>query len=261
MSAHATSLRMAYTRAFQAFLEDGSETALHAAYELGRDAVSQELGLLDLAHVHHEALLGELARATDSDDGLRLTRAAADFLLEVLSAYEMVRRGVAEALETVAVERRQAAMLRQLSTLLADAGLAVHARSSIEEMLQLVAEQARELTHAVWCLALADVGRGDTSMTLASDDSAPSDPSGIAREALAALEEDAASNDVVEVEMPSARRRVLAVPLATLDKHLFGVLVVATEEERDFTDLDRAVLVHIGQMTSAALERAKSYDR
>ena len=43
---------------------------------------------------------------------MRLTRAAADFLLEVLSAYEMVRRGLAETLETVAVERRQAAILR-----------------------------------------------------------------------------------------------------------------------------------------------------
>jgi GAF domain-containing protein len=261
MSAKATALRTAYTLAFRAFLEDESETALHAAYELGRDAVSRELGLLDLAHAHHEALLAELAHAAKPDDALRLTRAAADFLLEALSAYEMVRRGLAETLETVAVERRQAAMLRQLSTLLADATLAVHSRSSIEEVLQLVAEQVRELTHAAWCLAHADIGLGDVSTTVAHAGSAPPGPANIVREALAALDQGAASTAFVDVETRSARGRVLAAPLATLDEHPFGVLAIAAEEERDFTELDRAVLVHIGQMTAAAIERATSYHR
>src|SRR5919204_2160383 len=261
MSAKATALRTAYARAFRAFLENESEAALHAAYELGRDAVSRELGLLDLAHAHHETLLAVLAPMTNSGDALRLTRAAADFLLEALSAYEMVRRGLAETLETVVVERRQAAMLRQLSTLLADASLAVHARSSIEEVQQLVCEHARELTHALWCIAQADIGLGDVSTTVACTGSAPSGPASIAREARAALDEDAASIPVVEVDTPSAGGSVLAVPLATLDEHPFGVLVIAAEEERDFSELDRAVLVHIGQMTSAAVERATSYHR
>jgi GAF domain-containing protein len=152
-------------------------------------------------------------------------------------------------------------MLRQLSTLLADASLAVHARSSIDEVLQLVSEQARELTHAVWCLAHAEIGLGDVATTVAYTGSAPSSPASIAREAHAALAEGAASAHVVEVDTPSAGGRVLAVPLATLDEHPFGVLVIAGEEERDFSELDRAVLVHIGQMTAAAIERAKSYHR
>jgi hypothetical protein len=53
MSARTAGLRTAYTRAFRAFLAEESETARHAAYQLGRDAVSQQLGLLDLAHAHH----------------------------------------------------------------------------------------------------------------------------------------------------------------------------------------------------------------
>ena len=44
-------------------------------------------------------------------------------------------------------------MSRQLSTFLADASLALDASESLEEMLQLVAEQARELVGAQCCVA------------------------------------------------------------------------------------------------------------
>ena len=57
----------------------------------------------------------------------------------------MVQRGYRAAREAARAERRQTEMSRQLSAFLADASLALDASDSLEEMLRLVAEQAREL--------------------------------------------------------------------------------------------------------------------
>ena len=82
-----------------------------------------------------------------------MTRAAGDFFLESLSSFEMVQRGFREAREAARLERRQTEMSRQLSSFLADASLALDASDSLEEMLRLVAEQARELVGADCCVA------------------------------------------------------------------------------------------------------------
>ena len=81
-----------------------------------------------------------------------MARAAGEFFLESLSSFEMVQRGFREAQEAARLERRQKEMSRQLSTFLADASLALDASDSLEEMLQLVAEQARELVGAECCV-------------------------------------------------------------------------------------------------------------
>jgi GAF domain-containing protein len=152
-------------------------------------------------------------------------------------------------------------MLRQLSTLLADASLAVHGQSSIEEVLQLVVEQARELTHAAGCLACAASGLGDPSPTVAHTRSAPPALQDLAREAFAAVNVGAESTDIVHVETSHGPAGVVTVPLRALDGQPIGVLAIAPRAERPFTELDKAVLVHIAQMTAAAVERATRYRR
>ena len=47
------------------YLRDPSERSLRVAYELGREAVSRQLSVLDLAVVHQEALLSALAEASE----------------------------------------------------------------------------------------------------------------------------------------------------------------------------------------------------
>ena len=143
----------AYASAFRDYLLDPGEATLRAAYELGREAVTRNLSVLDLAVAHHEALLSALADVSDSAEARGRTRAGGDFFLESLSAYEMVQRGFSEARESASLERRHIEMSRQLSTFLADASLALDASDSLEEMLQLVAEQARELVGADCCVA------------------------------------------------------------------------------------------------------------
>ncbi len=86
-----------------------------------------------------------------------MTRAAGDFFLEGLSTFEMVQRGFSEARQAALLERRQTELSRQLSTFLADASLALDAHDSLQEMLRLVAEQARELVGADCCVATVAV--------------------------------------------------------------------------------------------------------
>src|ERR687885_395045 len=104
-----------YSLAFASYARARNEADRQMAYDLGRDAVRSQLNVLDLALVHHEALSSALKCATSDKDIQQLTSAGADFLSEVLSAYEMVRRGYEEVRETALMERQHADRLRQLA--------------------------------------------------------------------------------------------------------------------------------------------------
>lgn len=232
-----------YGEAFAAFLAHSAEPELRAAYELGREAVTSELSVLDLAVAHHDALANALA---GTNDARAVAVAGGDFFLEALSAYEMVQRGFREARDAAAIERRQAELLRQLSNFLADASLAIGATDSLNEMLQLVAEQARELTRAEACLVTLDLERGRrvevASATEVDTWSRPHEAQVVAAAAASAEGE--------------GERPTLSQPLTTLDGRAIGSIEVFSGE---FTELDAAVLVQLAQMASAAVERRRLY--
>ncbi|HYZ76620.1 MAG TPA: phosphatase RsbU N-terminal domain-containing protein [Gaiellaceae bacterium] len=266
-------LRRSYPSALHAYLSEPNERTLHAAYELGREAVTRELGVLDLVLVHHEALAAAL-RTVDPENVDRLVRSAADFLLDSLSAFEMIRRAYAEARDAAALERRQAKMLRQLSSLLADASLALDTSGSLEEMLRLVAEQALELTQAGCCIA-AVMGTSDSpEVEAAAYDSADEQVAAFARSAdLPALARLVRSPDRAlrmsreELAAHPASRNAhppggwLAAALTTLDGRQIGWIQLLAHGDGDFTEVDEAVLAHLAQMTSATLERLRLYSR
>ena len=149
--------RSAYAAALLDYLLEPSEASLRVAYELAREAVSRSLNVLELADAHQQALMSVLLDASDAAEAQAIARAAGDFFLEGLSTFEMVQRGFAEARQAALLERRQTRLSRQLSTFLADASLALDASESLEEMLRLVAEQARELVGADCCVATVAV--------------------------------------------------------------------------------------------------------
>jgi hypothetical protein len=266
-----------YAQAFEAYLRDPSEATLRSAYELGREAVTRSLSVMDLATVHHDAL----AAVTAGDPGLmmRLARAR-EFLVESLGAFEMVQRGFRETRDAALVERRQADMLRQLSNFLADASLAIDASDTLAEVLQLVAEQARELTGADCCLVLLAEAAGLSRLEAASCADERSrcaaflrgvDHSALHSRAVAArgpgrLWGDELSREKVSAEThgpPEAESLPagwLWAPLAALDGREIGSVHVF-DGDGPFTDLDEAVLVHLGQMASAGIERALLYEQ
>ncbi len=86
-------LLRSYRAAFLRYLARREESALNAGYEIGRAALQAGLGLLDLVRVHHDVLIEVLAD-TLTEEGPAVAGAASDFLLEVLSSYEMVQRGL-----------------------------------------------------------------------------------------------------------------------------------------------------------------------
>lgn len=252
MNATIEEFRVAYAKAFRSYIFDATENNLRTAYELGREAVVRELSVLDLTLVHHDALLDALREAAPV--GIEhVTRAATAFVLESVSAFEMVRRGFNEARETAVLERRHAAMLRQLSGFLADGSLALATPDPVEEMLQLVTEQARELVGCDWCRVSVAVGRDDIREAISTSEMN-------ARSSLSHLREEVPRGAVATISA-GAGDDLLAAELTALDGRAIGSIELASKHDGDFNDFDEAVLTNLAQMVSAAVERIWLYQR
>jgi hypothetical protein len=89
-------LRRDYTPPFLAYLTQRDEAGLGAAYELGRDAMRQGVGLLDFVRVHNIVVADVLASARSAAAACDLAQAASVFLLEALASFEMAQRGFME---------------------------------------------------------------------------------------------------------------------------------------------------------------------
>ncbi|HXT42253.1 MAG TPA: PAS domain S-box protein [Candidatus Angelobacter sp.] len=86
-----------YQTALQDYLADEGEESLHEAYELGRHAVAEGLGVLDIAKIHQQVSLALLMPAFASGKGKRQAHAVEGFLMEALSPFEAHHRGFREA--------------------------------------------------------------------------------------------------------------------------------------------------------------------
>jgi signal transduction histidine kinase len=82
--------------AFRNYVRHPDESGLLSAYELGRRALADGLGVLEMARVVASVVqvIEELNGAEDRDDAVR---AAETFLVETLSPFEMAHRGFREA--------------------------------------------------------------------------------------------------------------------------------------------------------------------
>ena len=265
--------RAAYASALADYLADPSESSLRIGYELGREAVSRRLSVLELAVAHQEALVSVLVGASGSTETQQVTRAAGDFFLESLSSFEMVQLGFREAQEAARLERRQIEMSRQLSTFLADASLAIEA-FSLEEVLRLVAEQARELVDAECCVAtVAAAGRPRVAEAASYSEADRRWPGFVQWLDLFALYRvirlgggSVRSTDEELAALPPFRtvghrplEGWLAASLTALDGSELGAIQVFDKQDGSFTESDEAVLIHLAQMASAAVERARLY--
>jgi signal transduction histidine kinase len=128
-----------YRSAFGEYAQRGGEAALSRAYDLGRRAISEKKSLMEIASLHHQALHAMLADTQGAARHQKLLAAAAEFLAEALSPYEMAHRGVQDAIAT----------LRQLNETLEE---------EIKRIAYAVHDEAGQLLVAVH-LALADVAR------------------------------------------------------------------------------------------------------
>ena len=128
-----------YRSALCEYAARGGEAALRHAYELGRRALDDGKNLIEIAALHHQALLVLVKEAKTAERRASLLRAGADFLAETLSPYEMAHRGFHDAVKA----------LRQLNETLEE---------EIKRIAYAVHDEAGQLLVAVH-LALADVSR------------------------------------------------------------------------------------------------------
>lgn len=239
--------RRRYATALKVFVDDRTERSLRAAYELGRSAVAAHLGVLDIADTYRDSLSALLAQVP-ADETRAVATVASDFLTESLAAFEMIQRGSSEAWRAVLTERRRARMLRQLSALLADESLASKDRDSLGEILQVVAEQAREIAGAR--CASVYVGQETGS-----------------RDAIRTHSESNGTDDWLDItgaqtaasSLSAAGKAAICVPLLSLNGSALGCIRVEDKLGGNFSSADEAVLTHIAQMTAAAVERAQIY--
>jgi len=87
-----------YADALASHLVRADERTLRYAYELGRHAIANRVGVLEIARIHHEALASHRLRGSRAHSFNRTLRRAGEFLAEALSSYEMANRGVHDAI-------------------------------------------------------------------------------------------------------------------------------------------------------------------
>jgi GAF domain-containing protein len=278
MTANRADFVRRYRVVFETYLRERDEHGLSRAYDLGRSAVAQDRGVLDLAAAHQEVIL-ELTRASGEPTRLEESvQAAGQFFLESMSAFEVLQRALQAVRETALVERRHATMLRHLSSFLADASLAFDASESLGELLRLVAEHARELTGAeqtavrltldpVSTIDALAVEHHDTAVGAQINEltalyRALQPPTGSVRMTAAELDRHRADHALSEPAAGAWKpREWLAAPLTALDGSQLGLIQAFDKQTGDFSELDEATLMQLAQMASAAVERTQLYRR
>ena len=223
-------LRARYKEAFQSWLTHRDERELGAAYDLGREAVSAQLSVLDLAEAHHEAAQEALRDEPDGDRREELLEAAGVFFGEALSTFEIAHRGFHAVQEVARLEHEH---VNQLDAL-ARASVAINAAMTTEEALQLTVEAARTILGARRATVTSS-----TADPFARGISAASPSGGVAGEALG---------------------RPIGVMLHSAGRPL-GLLEVADVNERQFTPRDEAILAQLGQLASVAVAKSQAYTR
>ena len=168
-----------YRRALRDYLDDAGETALARAYELGRNAVVDGLGVLEMAALHHEALRASVLRLAAFEERAKAADAAQRFLMESLSPFEMTHRAFREVNsvlrrlhERVEEEAKRIAhtLHDEAGQLLASVHVALAAMSSdlppsargpLEEvrgLLDRIEDDLRRLSHELRPTILDDLG-------------------------------------------------------------------------------------------------------
>ena len=142
-----------YLAAFGSFLKQGASPDLHAARDLGKQAVGIGLTTLDLAKIHEESLIPLLAPHGSARTRDRVIRRGVVFFTEAITPLEETHRGAREA--NVHMER-MVATLTERTKQLADSNRKLKSeivqRKATEDSLrasELHASQLLEKSHAM----------------------------------------------------------------------------------------------------------------
>jgi light-regulated signal transduction histidine kinase (bacteriophytochrome) len=96
MKAKIRTFEAAYRQAVSECLSGAGESALQQGYELGRQAVQDGLGVMDIVSAHKKALLDLLADASTADGCRKAAISSYDLFMESLAPFELTHRGFLE---------------------------------------------------------------------------------------------------------------------------------------------------------------------
>ena len=179
MTGARTAVAGRYEAALRAFVAEGGEHALERAYETGRQALDDGVGLLDLAELHHAAVEAMVAEARTLAAAASTLASARAFFAEAASPFEMTHRAFREA--NVALrrinDRLEDESRRIAHTLHDEAGpllVAVHLAlkevaadapeslkpklAGVRRHLNTIEDQIRHLAHEMRPMVLDDFG-------------------------------------------------------------------------------------------------------
>ena len=89
--------RLDYAPLLLRHLAQRDESGLQAAYQLGRRAMEESVGLLDVVRVHNDLFLQVLTTVDDLDEVTDLTQAASTLLIDLVASFEVAQRGFMDA--------------------------------------------------------------------------------------------------------------------------------------------------------------------
>src|ERR1044071_1628732 len=87
-----------YRAALLDYLLGNRESELARAYDLGRKALADGHGLLDVLRTHQRAIHAIIEASHNPDETLKKLDASREFLTEILSPFEMTTRGYVSSL-------------------------------------------------------------------------------------------------------------------------------------------------------------------
>lgn len=169
----------AYASALERYLARQGEAELLHAYELGRRALQNGCGILDMTTAHFKALPAALESRKGSSEILQVLKQAEKFFAESVSPFEMVFRSFREANKALrhlnvaledeakriahALHDETGPLLTSLHLVLArvarESPSAVHPQlEEIKELLKEMEERLRSLAHEIRPTILDDLG-------------------------------------------------------------------------------------------------------
>ncbi|HZM63159.1 MAG TPA: ATP-binding protein [Vicinamibacterales bacterium] len=178
MSERVDVLARDYSIALEQYLAEQAEPGLERAYELGRRALAEGSGVLEMATVHSRALPAALASATSETDRVKRLEAIERFFVEASSPFEMAFLSFREAnvvlhrLNDVlegqarriahALHDEAAQLLASVHLALADIGVrypdTAKAQNDVRGLLEQIEERLRNLSHELRPPILEDLG-------------------------------------------------------------------------------------------------------
>jgi signal transduction histidine kinase len=222
-------LEQAYARALEEYCSIGGEDALRSAYEIGRTALTEGRGVLDMAAMHHASIIRALQGMSPSAT-LTLSRAQ-EFLSESLSPYEIAHRGFQDATSTLRrlnetleqeIQRIAHAVHDEAGQLLFAARLAMSSvahdidpslQGRLQEVgaiLDQVEKQLRSLSHELRPTILDDLGLVPALEFLAD---------GVSKRVGLSIRIQSSLKDRYDQKIETAMYRVIQEALANVTKH------------------------------------------